>query len=398
MSEMMKVEAHDPGGLRLVPPIPAASTLDLGEKQDKDLKLPVYRLLMIKEEVPHDGCSNFDQVDPKPSHIKEEKEEQWISQEGEHLTVKSEDEEKPQLAEIIHIKTDGNQDTEVSTSSSAEQMERETDGEDFGEPQPDRNPVPGGFCQQSKITVQKKRKRSKLCLIYKRQVGIQGDKPFGCDVCGKRFKRRTHIKLHMMIHTGKTEHSCDVCSKGFKDKTSLLTHMRLHTGERPFACHDCGKRFHAKGILKAHLKVHSEEKPFSCDVCGSKFKMKATLKKHMPIHLKEKPFVCSVCSKGFSQQTNLSVHMSVHTSEKPFICNICSKGFSLPQFLKRHMSVHTGEKSFVCSVCYKGFSRQNCLKIHMHIHTGEKPFSCCICSKGFSRPAYLRKHMNVHMV
>ncbi|XP_014909775.1 zinc finger protein OZF-like isoform X1 [Poecilia latipinna] len=393
----MKVEADEPGGFRLDPPIPTASTSEQVEKQDsKDLKLTV-QMLAIKAEVPHDGSSSFDQQDPEP-HIKEEEEEQLISQEGKHLFVKREDEEKAQLSELHQIKTEDDLETEDPTSSSAEQIESEPDEEEFGGSEPDRIQDPGGVSQQSKITVQKKGIRPKLCSKRGRQIGVEAvDKPFGCIVCGKRFKRKTHIKLHMMIHSGKIEHSCDLCSKGFKEKTSLLTHMRLHTGERPFTCDDCGRRFHAKRILKTHLKVHSEEKPFFCDVCSSRFKMKETLKKHMRIHLEEKPFVCSVCSKGFSQQENLKSHMRVHTGEKPYICSVCSQGFSLHQTLKRHMCVHTGEKPFACSVCNKEFSRQNCLKIHMHVHTEEKLFSCNICSRGFSRQAYLRKHMNVHM-
>ncbi|KAK5622070.1 hypothetical protein CRENBAI_011026 [Crenichthys baileyi] len=122
MSEIMKVVEEVPRGLSLVPPIPAASTSELEQKQDsKDL------ILVIKEEVPNGWSSSLDLQDPVLQHVKEEEEELWISQEEEQLTVKSEDEEKPQLSELQQIKAEDNRETEAPTSSSADQKETEPD-------------------------------------------------------------------------------------------------------------------------------------------------------------------------------------------------------------------------------------------------------------------------------
>ncbi|XP_047232494.1 uncharacterized protein LOC124874907 isoform X4 [Girardinichthys multiradiatus] len=123
MSEM-KVEAEDPVWLSLEPPIPAALTSELEQKQDsKDL------IHQIKEEAPHGWSSSLDQHHPEPPHIKEEEEELWINQEEEQLAVKIEDEEK------------------------FEQMKTEHDGEDDGGPEPDRNPDPECSSQERKMTV-----------------------------------------------------------------------------------------------------------------------------------------------------------------------------------------------------------------------------------------------------
>ncbi|MED6280564.1 hypothetical protein CHARACLAT_012050, partial [Characodon lateralis] len=147
MSEM-KVEAEDPGGLSLEPPIPAAPTSELEQKQDsKDLMFPVLQMLVI-EGVPHGWSSSLDQQHPEPPHIKEEEEELWINQEEEWLTVKIEDEKKPQLSQLHHIKTEDNRVTETLTTYSFEQMETEPDGEDCGGPEPDRNPDPACSSQE----------------------------------------------------------------------------------------------------------------------------------------------------------------------------------------------------------------------------------------------------------
>ncbi|MED6278841.1 hypothetical protein CHARACLAT_028177 [Characodon lateralis] len=143
----MKVEAENPGGISLVSPIPAAPTSELEQKQDsKDL---IHKILVIKEEVPHDWSSSLDQEGPEPHHIKEEEEELWISQEEEQLTVKSE-EEKPHKSEFERIKTEHDRNPEAPFSRSAVQMKTELDGENCGGPGADNNSDPSCSSQEVK--------------------------------------------------------------------------------------------------------------------------------------------------------------------------------------------------------------------------------------------------------
>uniref|UniRef100_A0A3Q2QQY8 Zinc finger protein OZF-like n=1 Tax=Fundulus heteroclitus TaxID=8078 RepID=A0A3Q2QQY8_FUNHE len=273
MSEMMKVEAEEPGGLSSVSSIPAPPTSELEQKQDnKDL---IHQVLVVKEEVPHDWSPSLDQLETEPPHIKDEEEEQRITLEEEHRTVKIEDEEKPQLSELHHLKSEDNRKTQARTSSSAEELKTEYDVEDCEGPEPDRNPDPVSLSHQTKMIVKKGGKKSKLCSKRTSKIGVKTEeKPFGCTVCDKRFKCKDSVKLHMVVHTGKGEHSCDLCGKTFRVKCYLQTHMRVHNGEKPFACDVCSKRFYAKAYLKLHMKLHSTENPFSCDICGTRFKIK----------------------------------------------------------------------------------------------------------------------------
>ncbi|KAK5606975.1 hypothetical protein CRENBAI_011955 [Crenichthys baileyi] len=153
MSETMKVEVENLGGLSLELPIPTASTSQVEQTPDrKDLTLleDAQQQTVIKEEVSWN--SNLDQHSAEVAQIKQEKEELWISQEEKQVneeletdvnefpftvvTVKGEDKEKPQFSsKLLEIKTEDSREPELPTRRSIEPIKTEPDEEDYGGPE-----------------------------------------------------------------------------------------------------------------------------------------------------------------------------------------------------------------------------------------------------------------------
>lgn len=69
------------------------------------------------------------------------------------------------------------------------------------------------------------------------------ERPYNCEMCGRKFIRATHLRRH----------------------------MRIHTGEKPFSCHICGRRYARGDYLRAHINAHRRDKVHKCKHCSEVF-------------------------------------------------------------------------------------------------------------------------------
>ncbi|XP_061540766.1 zinc finger protein 25-like isoform X2 [Phycodurus eques] len=390
-------------------------------------------LVECQEEVP----SEQQEEPADPSHLKEEEEDVWSSQDGEQLQgleevgyvnslpwtgvrVKSEDddggvtqrvlagcqeEQEPQPGLVKEENTLSSRDGErLQSLEEAEMIAYTLTGvhmkseEDEGQPSQLHHRQSGEKPSQHATT--------------------EADGQHCEDLRSQPDNFAPLSDVMMMSHSSDTDHADDTrepseTNEKSKGDTTRRTDIK-HSGEKPFPCSLCHKRFSSKSCMSRHMVIHTGDKAFSCSVCDKRFYDKFDMKKHMRRHTEEKPFSCSVCAKGFHFKFELKMHMSTHTGEKPFTCPVCARGLTRRSCLIQHMRTHSDEKPFTCPVCAKGLTRRSYLRQHMRTHIGEKPstsssssqlmtteadgecFNCSECGKTFARKGNLKKHMLTH--
>ena len=87
-------------------------------------------------------------------------------------------------------------------------------------------------------------------------------KKFQCPKCEYRTTRKDALQSHMKTHTSEKPYLCDRCGKSFKTKQKLMLHLdhylshedRKARRKKPFKCCHCRKLYKLERFLKIHEK------------------------------------------------------------------------------------------------------------------------------------------------
>ena len=255
----------------------------------------------------------------------------------------------------------------------------------------------------------------------------KGRRPCICAYCGKCYDTEITLRAHELAGHGKDEiFPCENCKESYGNKVLLQMHVEARHKEKTYICKDCGFTTNRQKVLREHKEQHAEFVKTPCEHCGEFFKSGRSLQQHITsVHtsgerLKCKDcnatFVnevtyqqhrtrkhsdlshaCDLCGRTFVSRENLAKHMSInHKHGQKTECAQCGKVFGTNAALRKHILTHAGVKAHQCETCGKHFSQASYLKDHRKIHTGERKYACSICGTQFDHMSKVKTHMMIH--
>ena len=185
-----------------------------------------------------------------------------------------------------------------------------------------------------------------------------------CGICGRKFRYKSILEVHMSYHTGERLHECRTCERRFHSSSNLKIHERSHTGAKPHECTSCKKCFYTVEHLKRHERSHTREGSHQCPSCGKNFQTPAAMKAHEHTHAGEKPYQCTVCGKRFGSMRAIQRHERTHERRK-FHPDTSREGVLIQSRDEAaRKPTRTRKRAYECTTCGEPFD--TCLELSLH--------------------------------
>ncbi|XP_074031773.1 uncharacterized protein isoform X2 [Leptinotarsa decemlineata] len=258
-------------------------------------------------------------------------------------------------------------------------------------------------------------------------------RPYPCDFCSRRFRKKASLMNHMVAHQTDRPHGCNLCGVRYIRKCDLMNHLKVHAyipetdglndeqvqTLEEFAALDKKKK--GKPIVrKKKKKIKEEFEQFQDDVAGAsgsrtynyveedvklveqipnnesyEYEQQAEqqpIENRYPVTDPRKPFVCQHCGVCFARQKALLSHTRVHSEgDSPFECQKCGEMFWDHTQMREHAKEKHGDVedydddededyseedtkygTFYCTTCGLSFHRQDNLRRHQKVHVKEE--------------------------
>lgn len=239
------------------------------------------------------------------------------------------------------------------------------------------------------------------------QDSYTNTRPYPCDFCSRRFRKKANLMNHMVAHQTDRPHGCNLCGARYVRKCDLMNHLKIHAyapsrdGLEDDLNDDDSLAQDEEETSKGRRKKVQSSAPRKRKNNTAAAKRNNQMEDTSKMVETSKPFV----SKSYDyvdEDMRLLEEMTTRST------NVRASGnFASSSRWTEHMTSIDSEsqaprwpvtdptKPYVCQYCGVGFAREKALASHSRIHGGDSPFECTNCGDMFWDMNALREHIRI---
>ena len=182
------------------------------------------------------------------------------------------------------------------------------------------------------------------------------DNPSDEIVIAQQQQRKPSVKDKVFAPT--RTYFCSRCNLECSSRYHLRTHERTHTGDRPYGCNVCGRRFNRPYEWKVHVLKHATN--------GRHKEVARAFEQNLELGMEkvnEDPGVQSERPPLPQRYFDIDKPPPKDDANRPFQCAICFKAFATNFILTAHLKTHLNTRH-VCDMCDASYTRKFKLQAH----------------------------------
>ncbi|CAG4956145.1 unnamed protein product [Colias eurytheme] len=185
-------------------------------------------------------------------------------------------------------------------------------------------------------------------------------RPFPCDFCSRRFRKKAALINHMVAHQNDRPHACNLCGVRYVRKCDLMNHLKVHAfipENEPIEYHSHDEEIHTASLLKPRKKRgRRKKKPDPVEngvpdvhMTSARTQQWSRRGRTPPKPPPSPPSPPSPVSP--SPPPSPPPPPPPTDPSRPFVCRHCGIGFAREKALQSHARVHGGDSPVECSEC-----------------------------------------------
>lgn len=229
-------------------------------------------------------------------------------------------------------------------------------------------------------------------------------RPYPCDFCSRRFRKKANLINHMVAHQNVRPHMCNLCGSRYVRKCDLINHLKIHAYNIDGDDQMAGPS--TSGGKKKPPTMKYDDLSFLDDIPDTSddddgFDYNNYSKSTTPVKKSNAKGAGKGKGKGLglgkkkNPPAKKPARFEKLSKDKTNYNNITIAKEPKKEYIER-FAITDARKPFVCQTCGMAFTREKALESHQKVHANqESTIDCEVCGDSFYDNAALEEHMEL---